>query len=401
MKIQFVTTGDFPHVGGKSSHIETVLRGMREQGHECRIVSYTDISEGRKNVATLKKLAYSPLRFINFDIYARKSERIMYQEFKAVLKAKLSEWKFDAILAEDPMAAVIASKVNKNKVPIVMVMHSYFGRSMGAIKKARFAVSADYFKRQKEEHLESLKVIAKLIGVDNRIKEECAQIARERGFEIPVVSIENFVDTEKYKPTFSEEEKEQLKKEYGVEGRKVITCIRRLCDKNGVIFAVDAMKNLLDDFVLLVGGDGDCRSEIEKSIADNHLEQKVRMLGSVNSEEVIRIYNISNYVVVPSITVNGLQEATSISALEAMSFKLPVIASSIGGLKQMIEDGKNGILVEERDSKAIADAINKLDNSPEMYKTIAEKSRADVIEYYSYLAGANRYISEIKSVLEK
>lgn len=399
MKIQFVTTGNYPHVGGKSSHIETVIRGMRELGHECRIVSYSDIPKDRNKIVTIKRVISSPIRFINFDSYVRKSERIMYGEFRKIVKQKLADWDYDAILAEDPMAAIIAAEVRNVRKPIVMVMHSYFGRSMGEIKKSRFSVSADYFKKQKEEHLASLNVISKLIGVDNRIKEECKEIAIERGCKIPVVSIENFVDTEKYKPTYSEETKNETKQKYGVKGKKVLICIRRLCDKNGVIYAVDAMNYLPSDFVLFVGGDGECRAEIEAKIAKEHLEDKVIMLGSVNSEKVIELYNISDYVLVPSITVNGLQEATSISALEAMSFRLPVVASSIGGLKQMIVDGSNGLLVDEKDSRGIAETVLRIDNDKELYKKIGDGARQDVIDHYSYLAGAQRYIDEITEVI--
>ncbi|SFC56057.1 Glycosyltransferase involved in cell wall bisynthesis [Xylanibacter ruminicola] len=400
MKIQFVTTGYYPHVGGKSSHIETVIRGMRELGHECKMVSYSDIPKWRYMIVILKRIIASPLRLLDFDAYARQSERAIQCEFRKLLGKKLTEWSYDAIMAENPMAAILVSKENKRHSPIVMVMHSYFGRSMGAIRNKRFSVSAEYFKVQKEEHLESLRVIAKLIGVDDRIKEECIELAKEKGHNIPIVAIENFVDTEKYKPTYSEDKRKETKQSYGVETKKVLTCIRRLCDKNGVIYAVDAMNYLPSDFVLLVGGDGECRAEIEEKIIKDHLDDKVKMLGSVNSEKVIELYNISDYVLVPSITVNGLQEATSISALEAMSFKLPVIASSIGGLKQMIEDGNNGLLVEEKDSRSIANAVLRIDKDKDLFRKVSEGGRKDVIDHYSYLVGAQRYLDEIIDVID-
>ena len=66
----------------------------------------------------------------------------------------------------------------------------------------------------------------------------------------------------------------------------------------------------------------------------------------------------------------------------------------------MINDGCNGLLVEEKDSQGIAISILNLEKDKELYNKICEGARQDVIDYYSYLVGAKRYMDEIKDVIE-
>lgn len=399
MKILFVTTGRYPHVGGKSSHIETILRGLVELGNDCEIVSYSNIPEKQLRKTVVKKILYVPYRFINFDNYVWASEHITQKAFEKVVKDYTGGKRYDIVVAEDPSAALIANRVLGLHIPRVLVMHSYFGKSMGIIKKKKFSASEQYFEKQKEEHLTAIDKVNMIIAVDDRIQKDCENYVHLKKSHIPVKAIENFVDTEKYKP--NPDVRDSLTEKYKTQNKTVISCIRRLCDKNGVRYAVEAMKYLTDEYVLLVGGDGDCREELEEIIKREKLEKRVRLLGSINSEKVMELYNISEYVLVPSVTVNGLQEATSISALEAMSFRIPVIASAIGGLKQMITDKENGILVEERNSHEIAEAIISLQNDKYLKEKISQNARNEVISKYSYLVGAKRYYSEFQYLVEQ
>lgn len=398
MKILFVTTGRYPHVGGKSSHIETIIRGLVELGNDCEIVSYSDIPVKKLWESLIKKILHIPYRFTNFDNYVWASEHIMQNTFEKIVKKHCGGKYYDIVVAEDPSAALISNHIFGSQIPIVLVMHSYFGKSMGIIKKNRFSASEQYFENQKNEHLSAIDKVNMIIAVDDRIRKDCENYVHLKRSNIPVKAIENFVDTEKYKPNL--DVRTSLIEKYETQNKIVISCIRRLCDKNGVRYAVEAMKYLSDDYILLVGGDGDCKDELEGIITREELENRVRLLGSLDSEKVIELYNISDYVLVPSVTVNGLQEATSISALEAMSFGIPVIASAIGGLKQMITDSENGILVQERSSHEIAEAIIRLQQDKYLKDKISKNARNEVINKYSYLVGAKRYYSEFGYLVE-
>jgi glycosyltransferase involved in cell wall biosynthesis len=94
-----------------------------------------------------------------------------------------------------------------------------------------------------------------------------------------------------------------------------------------------------------------------------------------------------------------VEEATSISALEAMSCRSPVIASAIGGLKEILDDGEDGLLVEEKNIKALAQAISNLLHDPAYAATLASNARYKMESEYSHLTAAERFENAYQEVL--
>ena len=79
--------------------------------------------------------------------------------------------------------------------------------------------------------------------------------------------------------------------------------------------------------------------------------------------------------------VTIIQEANPLSVLEAKSVGLPVIVTNIGGQAELVEDGKDGILVPIKDAKAIANAINSIYRDKDKYLDMANASFASVEKY--------------------
>jgi glycosyltransferase involved in cell wall biosynthesis len=111
------------------------------------------------------------------------------------------------------------------------------------------------------------------------------------------------------------------------------------------------------------------------------------------------LYEASDIVLIPSVHSHGVEEATSISALEAMSCRSPVIASAIGGLKEILIDGEDGLLVEEKNKEALAQAISLLLKDPEYAAKLASKARYKMEREYSHLSAAERFEKAYVKVL--
>ncbi len=141
---------------------------------------------------------------------------------------------------------------------------------------------------------------------------------------------------------------------------KTICCARRLVEKCGVTFAIQAMKSLRDrgvDALLLIAGSGPLEEKLKSQVSDLNVSEIVRFVGDVPRKGMADLLHACDAAVVPSVTIGDEVEATSLSALEAMASGLPVVASNIGGLKDLIKDGVTGILVPERDPSALAEGI--------------------------------------------
>lgn len=105
-------------------------------------------------------------------------------------------------------------------------------------------------------------------------------------------------------------------------------------------------------------------------------------------ETVERYYKIADVVLIPSITSHGIQEATSLSMLEGMACGKIVICSSIGGMKEVIQDGVTGYLVCEQNPEEIASKISSILKGGVDIDLMGRRAREYVVEHHSYIPHA-------------
>jgi len=132
--------------------------------------------------------------------------------------------------------------------------------------------------------------------------------------------------------------------------------------------------------------------ELHQFIRINNLDDRVQFIGPVSAEELIRLYKSHDIFAMPS-----EHEGFGIVYLEAMSFALPVIASSAGGAKNIVLHGENGFLVDPGNSKQISQAIKEL-SDPETFTRIsgnALRTYRKHPDWKSSMAGAERFINKI------
>lgn len=100
--------------------------------------------------------------------------------------------------------------------------------------------------------------------------------------------------------------------------------------------------------MLIYAGMGEAYEELKSLIEQQGLSEKAKLLGAIPHETMTEYYALSDIVLVPSVHSAGVEEATSISALEAMGSGSPLIASAVGGLKEIVSHRQDGLLVEEK-----------------------------------------------------
>lgn len=149
---------------------------------------------------------------------------------------------------------------------------------------------------------------------------------------------------------------------------KIISMVARLHPVKGHEFFLRAARMVIDsgiDARFLIIGDGSLRNEIEGFIKKLEMEDYVLMPGYYSQIE--DIYDITDILCVPS-----LMEGLGLVILEAMYFKVPVIASRVGGIPEIIEDGLDGILIDPGDYKALAQAIIMLCNNVNLVEVLSQ-----------------------------
>ena len=179
---------------------------------------------------------------------------------------------------------------------------------------------------------------------------------------------------------------------FGQGDKKVVLFVGRLAEKKGVAYLIEAMKQI--DALLVIVGNGPLRKTLEEQ-AEQVGKDRIRFLGEKTHEELKKIYASADIFVAPSVTAkDGDQEGLGLVLLEAMASGLPVVASKSGGITQIIKDGENGLLCEEKCVWQLAENICALLNDECLYKKIAENGNRTV-KAYDYVQTTEKYMQII------
>jgi len=190
---------------------------------------------------------------------------------------------------------------------------------------------------------------------------------------------------------------EEFRRKFTNPSNKIILFVGRLVELKGTEYLIKSLAKTKNIHLIIVGG-GELHNELRKLTESLHLENKVTFFGVANHEELGWLYDISNVFVLPSIVDStGATEGLGLVLLEAMESGLPVIATNVGGIPEIVENGKNGLLVKQKDPESIAIAIDQILNNEELAKRLVEKSREKVKEFniQKTLQGYVRVITDV------
>jgi glycosyltransferase involved in cell wall biosynthesis len=212
-----------------------------------------------------------------------------------------------------------------------------------------------------------------LIGVSTSIVHK---IADEGRVGAPVTLIYNGVDLQRYD---HQEPCCTLREEYGLPAEgPIVGVVARLEAEKGHPTLIDAWPHVLAEFpdaTLLIVGEGSRREALEAQVAALGISRSVVFTG--RRDDVPGVTAALDVAVLPS-----YREAQGLTILEAMALSRPVVASNVGGIPEMIEDGKTGLLVPPHDPGALATAITRLLSDHPLADTLARAAHDMVHERF-------------------
>ncbi len=165
--------------------------------------------------------------------------------------------------------------------------------------------------------------------------------------------------------------REELRAELGVDGSSLVFA-GRLGPQKALGVALDALTRT-PDATLTVAGDGPERAAVESRAAQLGLGSRVRFLGSVPRETVLRLFRAADASVLPSAWENFPH-----TVVESLAVGCPVIATAVGGVPEVVKDGENGLLVPPNDPAALAAAITRLVSDDELRARLASAAAPSV-----------------------
>lgn len=212
----------------------------------------------------------------------------------------------------------------------------------------------------------SCKYLDKLVVVSRDLKHIYSEDFKNNDIKCQVEYIPNFL--------------EKLPKKINKLDNKNIISVGRLEPEKGFLDLVSVFKlmELKDGEVYLnLVGDGSQKDKIFKNIVDNNISRKVKMPGYLDFEELNKLYEETSLYLMTSYT-----ESFGLVLIEAMSHGIPVIAFSCAeGAKELINNGVNGYLINNRNEHEMADRAVKLLNNPDKLKELGENARTTALKY--------------------
>jgi len=208
-----------------------------------------------------------------------------------------------------------------------------------------------------------------------------------------VTDITNGVHVERFKPA-STELKACLKMKLGLCGEKYFVYTGRLTKGKGLEYLLRVWKRIICEFdeirLILVGSAHgyslSCEDELKAFVKDNNLESTVNFTGNVsNVEEYLQI---ADFFIFPSES-----EGLGLSLIEALGCGLPCIATSVGGIMDIIEDKVNGLLVPYGDNDKLFQAMKEVLTDPEKADRLGREGRKTVLKRFNIDHITEKYLS--------
>jgi glycosyltransferase involved in cell wall biosynthesis len=358
VRVLLVTNWKIPHVGGASTHIETLAAALRDRGMLQGLITLT----GRRT------LRYVLSRVLHPEVAFARAQEMALERLQCAVRDRLTAGDIPSVIhTHDPLATCSAARARGRLPPIVQTVHGPWSRENTTMqRRPRQRLRAMMEAIEREAFAAADLLLAVDQGQADRVIED---FGVDRG---RVVVIPNAVDVNALPVSAGK-----------VEWEPFILVPRRLVPKNGVEFAIRATARLSERAPrLIVAGDGPQRASLEQLAHGLGIAARVSFLGGIERPQLLALMSRATAVLVPSVPVNGVVEATSLAVLEGMASRIPVIGSNIGGIAEIIVPGC-GVLVPAGDAAALAKAIQDVLHMPAPVRAeLVERARARVRTAY-------------------
>jgi glycosyltransferase involved in cell wall biosynthesis len=189
-----------------------------------------------------------------------------------------------------------------------------------------------------------------------------------------------------------------------VNGKFKILFVGRHIERKGICYLIEAAKYLpRDQFEIRIVGVGDLTDKLKAQAAEVSTTPdaaNIIFTGKLSPEELANEYKTANVFTLPAIVDSkGDTEGLGVVLIEAMELGLPVVASNVGGIPDVVVDGVSGILVPEKNPEALASAYKRLAAEPELQKQLLEGARKRIDECFNWSKIVERQIAVYGKVI--
>lgn len=400
MRILFVNKFHYLKGGSEKYYFE-LAELMKENGHEVAFFSM----KNDKNISTGCKEYFVEEIDLNTGSKLKALDVIYSKENAKKMKEALEEFKPDIVHINNfqrQLSASIVKEIKKKNIPIIFTAHdvqaicpaiTMMDNDKNICEKCMKGKYLNCIKKKCNKGSTLKSIIGAIEGYYYRLNKiytkkidfiiTPSEFYRGKLIEdgIPenkIVAMHNFVELKDYDiPTVDE---------------GYALYFGRLSKEKGILKLVEAFSKL-DNGILYLAGEGPEKENIENIIKENNLQDRIKLLGFLNAQEMKETIRKSKFVVVPSIWY----ENCPYSVMETLAIGKPVIGADIGGIPELVQNNRSGFTYKYDDVNELADKMKELFNNERLVKEFGNNAKEDAKKLY----GKEKYYNDIIKIYEK
>jgi len=378
VKVLITTIFAYPPRGGLGTYIQELKKGLEQNGHIVDVLArHRDkyyLTKGEKqyplNVKSQPK-SFLPLPQVGKGTEVQKFTKEMRVEAAKFLNAveAIDLSQYNIIHAQDIVSSTVLRYYKPRRIPVVMTVHGcvtaeYYYYGLIKPNSVGWKILSSYESEVIRSNSHTIVPSKWLVGV----YKQCG-IPTQNMTVIP-----NGINVKAFE--------RQMRQSTGLvspANKTIILCTGRLVKVKGQHILLEALAKLrsqVSNWVCWIAGKGEAEKSLKKKVAALGLERYVKFLG--RRSDVPALLKQAHIVVIPS-----LQDNYPYSLVEAQVAGKAVIASQVGGITEMIEHGKTGLLVPPGDSRKLSEQLLLLSRNQELRDHLAKQSRDWATEHFS------------------
>ncbi|MEI4828672.1 glycosyltransferase family 4 protein [Bacillus sp. FJAT-53711] len=357
LKILYVTFLKYPNTGGLSNYITSLKTGFEKYGHDVDVISPTQMTSVHLEQDIPQAAEHA--RDFMLQRYGTVNEKIIKNTsflnvFKSFLRERSLE-QYDVFHAQDLFAVFLLGQLNlEYKKPLFFTPHGHFTKSrlkFDKIKKG--SIEEVYFS---EIEKQGIRASDQIITISNSFHSPLEEYGAKTEQLITVHTGIHF-----HPPSISKEK---------CNDNVVISCVSRLSPRKGhdiFLKALSRIRQDLSNVEVWIVGDGVMRERLENQVLQLGLDN-IKFFG--RRTDIPEILSSSEIYVLPTINDNF-----PISVIEAMLSRQAIITTNCGGIPEMIQNGKTGIICDPGNVQQLSDALKLLLTNKGLRETLGREAQ--------------------------
>ncbi len=357
MRIIMMTNTYLPHVGGVARSVSFFVTELRKRGHKVLVVAPQFKGMPKEEEDVLRIPALQNFNGSDFSVIIGTPPRLLSRLKK--LRPQIIHSHHPFLLGSTALRAAA-----RFQLPLVFTHHTMYEQYTHYV--------SENFPRMRQFVADLSTGYANLCNQVVAPSQSVASILRERGVEVPISIIPTGIDTAGYEQGDGAAWRSFL----GIKPEaRVIGFVSRLAPEKNLGFlapaVAEAIKNSSSEIHFLVVGDGPSAEEIEQIFQEAGIADRLHLTGKLQGRNLVDAYHAMDIF-----TFASKSETQGLVLAEAMAAGLPVVALDAPGVREVVADKQNGLLLKEEKQSEFAGSINQLlDYSAEKMEEMRQAAR--------------------------